>query len=119
MSDAKIQRLRVELVEFQHCQVGVEVIAVLLSLLLDVFLEELEVNRIVAGILQVIRVDERKISNSAYRSMLLSISGIVMVTPSSVLIIFAIFAHKSPLQTELKLIFRENSRNFVDDTKQT
>lgn len=50
VSYAKIQCLRVELVEFQYSQIGVEIVDVVLCLLLNVLLEELEVNRIVAGI---------------------------------------------------------------------
>lgn len=48
MSDAEVQRVRVELVIFQHRQVGVDVVGVLLGLLLDVFLEEWEVSWVVA-----------------------------------------------------------------------
>jgi hypothetical protein len=49
MSDGKVQRLWVELIVFQHCEVRVEIIGVLLGLLLNVFFEELKVNGIVAG----------------------------------------------------------------------
>lgn len=48
VSDAEVQRVRVELVIFQHSQVGVDVVGVLLGLLLNVFLEEWEVSRVVA-----------------------------------------------------------------------
>lgn len=46
--DLEVQRVRVELVEFEDCQVGVEVVGVLLGLLLNIFLEEWKVIRIVA-----------------------------------------------------------------------
>lgn len=48
VSDSEVQRVRVELIEFEDCQVGVEVVGVLLGLLLNIFLEEWKVIRIVA-----------------------------------------------------------------------
>lgn len=60
MRDAEIDALRVELVEFQHGEIGVEVVSVVLSLLLHVFLEVREVIRIVAKSCRLLE-SERKI----------------------------------------------------------
>lgn len=48
MCNAEIHCWWIELVEFQHSEVGVEIVGVLLRLFLNVFLEELKVNWIVA-----------------------------------------------------------------------
>lgn len=89
MSDAQVQGVCVELVEFQHGQVGIEVVGVVFSLFLNVFLEEWKVIGIVAEKLQVISVVDEKLSNFTHRSILFNISGIVIV-PSMVLMIFDI-----------------------------
>lgn len=91
MSNAEVEGLWAELIEFQHCQVGVEIVAVLLGLLLNVFFEELKVIRIVAEKLQVIGTNHQKIVIFTHRSILFNISGIVIDVPSSVLINFDIF----------------------------
>lgn len=48
VSDAEVERVRIELVEFQHGEISIEIVGVVLCLLLNVVLEEWEVIRIVA-----------------------------------------------------------------------
>lgn len=49
MSDGKVQSVRVELIIFQHGEICIEIVGVLLGLFLNVLFEELKVNGIVAG----------------------------------------------------------------------
>lgn len=49
MGDGEVQGVRVELIVFQHSEVRVQIVSVLLGLFLDVFFEELKVNGIVSG----------------------------------------------------------------------
>jgi hypothetical protein len=99
VGDGKFHELWVELVELQHGEVRVEIVGVLLGLLLNVLLKRWKVNGIVAGELQVKGTEKGKSSEIAHRSMLRSISEMVMVVPSSVLICFDIFAFRIFSQT--------------------
>lgn len=82
-------------------------------MLLNILLEEWEMIRIVAEELQVIEVNKRIFANFSHRSMLFSISGIVIVVPSSVLISFDIFLFGKSVRSVLKLIIFESEKTLL------
>lgn len=114
MSDVQIQGVWVELIEFQHRQVGIKVVGVVFSLLLNVFFKEWKVIGVVAEKLvelQVISIIDEKLVTFTHRSILFSISGIVIV-PSEVSIVFDMVAGEIVSRTEREFIFLRQQELF-------